>query len=159
MPAIALVGLLALPASHFERNVRLDGATRFRPAVAFQHEMRTAERRVTLHLVFKRGLKGTSGVVVEVNDATRKTHPEKNPFAAWRAPSPHWKAGKRPGVWFTSARTTKRLERPIVLRFDKPGRYRIRISGLPDEGRREAPTLVGITEGVDDDVPKNPRRR
>jgi len=164
---------------HFKRNIFLDGAKDYRPAVAFQHEMSAPGDAVRFELVFKRGLvrkKGrgtTAGIYLEYNDATRPTHSKTNPFCpiplqkGW---NPEWKSfvgdgfkfpNPEDGYWYTWGRQREPLARPVLVRFPERGRYRIRIKGVTDEQDRDirAATLVGITEiGVGPALPAIVRR-
>jgi hypothetical protein len=134
------------------------------------YEMRGPAPEVILHLVWKKGLyrksrhdntRGTTaGVYLELNDADEPTHPVRNPFVPLPLQpglNPDWKEfvardfphpNPQPGYWYTWARNTNALTRPLRIRFAAPGRYRIRVRGVAPDFRKEKrePTLTAVTE-------------
>jgi len=153
-----------------ERGDYLAGAEHGCAPVSVVHEMTGPADDVHVHLAWPAGLyrispsgrrRGTaSGVRIEWCDAAAPPHPRRNP---WR-PAAFQREGNEgwtdrmdglaefpcgvPGFWYTHAASPCRVDRTILYRFARPGRYRLRLSGvMPDSpGARRAPTLAALTE-------------
>ncbi|MGQ0615267.1 MAG: hypothetical protein ACT4PV_16165 [Planctomycetaceae bacterium] len=140
------------------------------PPASIVHEMIGPAHEIHLHLSWRSGLyrisasgdlrRATGGVEIEWCDAATPPHPRRNP---WRpAPfqpedNPGWRdfveglgdfPNGEPGFWYTQDSSPCRVDRTLIYRFDRPGRYRVRVSGvLPDTHRDwRAPTLLALSE-------------
>jgi len=119
------------------------------------HEMEAEAVEVHFLFLFRFGLyaigpKGdvanaTAGVRIEIDYHGKGFKPvfmqsDLNPD--WNGPV------TRPGTFLTRAKSNKRLERRIIVRFARKGRYRLRITGLlaDTEIERRVPILTGVAE-------------
>ena len=143
---------------YLERGAFSDGPT------TVEHAMAAEGVEAHFLFVFRFGLysigrrgdvaPATAGVHIEFNDATRATGPGNpmRPAFLQADLNGEWLGrASRPGAFVTSAASNRRLERRIIVRFARKGRYRLRIRGLFDDSAvaRRVPILSGIAEVPD----------